>query len=141
MGIAVSPLSDHVGAAVTGVDLSKPVAKADVVVMEKALTEHLLIVVKDQNLTPAQLLVAMRLFGDTMEQHLSEMLMDDHPEIAVLDSRTSPVDADGQAMPLGSRDWHTDHTNHVRPPKMTALYAVALPKSGGWSGMAATWWV
>jgi taurine dioxygenase len=28
-------------------------------------------------------------------------------------------------------DWHTDHTNHVRPPKYTSLYAVALPSSGG----------
>ena len=27
--------------------------------------------------------------------------------------------------------WHTDHTNHVRPPKYTSLYAVALPPSGG----------
>jgi len=131
MGVSISPLSDHVGAEVTGVDLAQPVSEADVAAMETALTEHLLIVIRDQQLAPAQLLVAMRLFGDTMEQHLTDMLMDDHPEIAVLDSRTSPVDTDGTALPLGSRDWHTDHTNHARPPKMTALYAVALPKSGG----------
>ena len=28
-------------------------------------------------------------------------------------------------------DWHTYHTNHVRPPKYTSLYAVSLPSSGG----------
>lgn len=30
--------------------------------------------------------------------------------------------------------WHNDHTNHQRPPNITALYAVELPNSGG-----ATW--
>ena len=131
MTLTVSPLSDCLGAEITGVDLSKPVADADVAAMEKALTDHLLIVVRDQSLTPGELLGAVRLFGNTMEQHLSDMLMEDFPEIAVLDSRASPVDPDGTTIPLGSRDWHTDHTNHARPPKMTALYAVALPKSGG----------
>lgn len=131
MTLTVTPLTDCLGAEITGVDLSKPVSDADVAAIEQALTDHLVIVVRDQSLDPEQLLAALRLFGDTMEQHLSDMLMDDHPEIAVLDSRTSPVGSDGEALPLGSRDWHTDHTNHAKPPKMTALYAVALPKSGG----------
>ena len=131
MGIAISPLSDCLGAEATGIDLSKPISDNELAAIEQALTDHLLLVVRDQKLTPDQLLTALRLFGDTMEQHLSDMLMDDHPEIAVLDSRKSPVGSDGEALPLGSRDWHTDHTNHARPPKMTALYAVALPKSGG----------
>lgn len=130
MTLSITPLSHCLGAAVTGVDLSKLVAAADVAAIEDALTEHLLVVIRDQTLDPEQLLTALRLFGDTMPQHLSDMLMDAHPEIAVLDSRTSPVE-DGTAVPLGSRDWHTDHTNHARPPKLTALYAVALPRSGG----------
>ena len=27
--------------------------------------------------------------------------------------------------------WHTDHTNHERPPKATVLYARKLPSKGG----------
>ena len=97
MTLTVTPLSDCLGAEITGVDLSKPVADADVAAIEQALTDHLVIVVRDQSLAPDQLLAALRLFGTTMEQHLSDMLMTDHPEIAVLDSRTSPVGADGEA--------------------------------------------
>ena len=77
------------------------------------------------------LLAAMRLFGETMEQHLTNTLMKDHPEIAVLDSRKMPPDNDGHVIPFGGRNWHTDHTNHERPPKYTGLYAVKLPPKGG----------
>ena len=55
-----------------------------------------------ENMEPAQYLAAVRLFGETMEQHLSDMLMDEHPEIAVLDSRETPTGPDGRAAALGS---------------------------------------
>jgi hypothetical protein len=55
-----------------------------------------------------------------MHQHLSKLLTPDQPEITVLDSRIANTKRDdGKIMPIGSRDWHTDHTNHPRPPKMT----------------------
>ena len=131
MPLTITPLSDALGAEATGIDLSGPVDRRDVDRMEAALTERLVLVVRDQKLTPAQYLAAVRLFGATMRQHLSDLLMKDHPEIAVLDSRKTKTAPDGVFAPIGSRDWHTDHTNHARPPKVTALYAVQLPKSGG----------
>lgn len=131
MSIAVTPLSKALGAEITGVDLSGPVATTEVAAIEQALTDHLVIVVREQSLDPAELLRALRLFGDTMQQHRSDILLEGHPEIAVLDSRNAPVEPDGEAYPDGSRDWHTDHTNHARPPKVTALYAIKLPSAGG----------
>ena len=110
MAISVSPLSDALGASIEGVDLSRPISDEQLATIEQAMTDHLLIVIRRQNLTPPQLLTALRLFGDTMRQHLSDMLMDGHPDIAVLDSRRSPVEQDGTVTPVGSRDWHTDHT-------------------------------
>lgn len=131
MPLSVTPLSKALGAEITGVDLSKPVEPADVSALEQALTDHLVIVIRQQSLKPAELLRGLRLFGDTMLQHRSDILLDGHREIAVLDSRNAQVEADGQAYPDGSRDWHTDHTNHARPPKITALYAITLPSGGG----------
>lgn len=136
MTLSFSPLSDALGVEATGVDLASPVDPEVVSALEKALSEHLVLVVRKQNFSPAQYLSAIRLFGETMEQHLSDLLMDDHPEIAVLDSRNSDVGADGRGIPLGSKDWHTDHTNHAKPPKMTAMYAIALPRGGGDTGFA-----
>ena len=80
---------------------------------------------------PMQLLAAISLFGETMPQHLSDMLMLGHPDIAVLDSKKAPKGSDGRLMPIGSRAWHTDHTNHAKPPKVTALYAMQLLNSRG----------
>lgn len=136
MTLTITPLSDALGAEVTGIDLSRPVDAADVARMERALDERLVMVIRDQKLTPAQYLAALRLFGNTMHQHLTSLLMKDHPEIAVLDSRETKTAPDGVYAPIGSREWHTDHTNHARPPKITALYAVMLPKSGGDTGFA-----
>jgi len=131
MAFTMHPLADALGIEITGIDLSRPVTPSNRDAMRHALDEHLLLVVRGQTLNPAQYLAAVRLFGETMEQHLSDMLMDAHPEIAVLDSRQTMPGPDGRVATLGSRDWHTDHTNHARPPKITALHAISLPRSGG----------
>ena len=131
MAVSITPLSENIGAEVTGVDFSQPLPAADLADIEQALLDHLVVVVRDQSLDPKQLLAATRLFGETMEQHLTDTLMDGHPEIAVLDSSKMPPDKQGRVIPFGARTWHTDHTNHEHPPKYTALYAINLPASGG----------
>ncbi len=136
MPLTITPLSSALGAEATGIDLAGPVSQEDVAALEAALDEHLVLIVRDQSYSPDQYLAAVRHFGDTMAQHLTEMLMDDHPEIAVLDSSKTRVGPDGIFAPVGAREWHTDHTNHERPPKYTALYAVKLPTSGGDTGFA-----
>jgi len=132
----LKPLADALGVEVRGIDLSEPVLDEVVETLKQSLRDRLVLVVRDQNLSAEQYLSAVRLFGETMEQHLSDLLMEDHPEIAVLDSRQSPMGDDGRGIPLGSKDWHTDHTNHAKPPKMTAMYSLALPRSGGDTGFA-----
>ena len=136
MTVSIKPLSDALGVEVTGVDLSRPVKPDDLAAMKRAHADHLVMVVRGQKLDPEQYLAAARLFGDTMPQHLSDMLMEEHPEIAVLDSRKTIAGPDGRKAATGSRAWHTDHTNHARPPKTTVLYALSLPSSGGDTGFA-----
>ena len=131
MTVSISPISDALGAEANGVDLTRPLIQAEHDVLQQAVVENLVLVIRNQHLNPEQYLASVQLFGDTMPQHLTEMLMKDHPEIAVLDSRNAGADADGTVYTTGSRDWHTDHTNHAKPPKFTALYAITLPKSGG----------
>jgi taurine dioxygenase len=131
MTVSISPISDALGVEATGIDLTQPVSESDKEALQQAVIENLVLVIRDQHLNPEQYLAAVRLFGDTMPQHLTDMLMKDHPEIAVLDSRDAGADADGTVYTTGSRDWHSDHTNHAKPPKFTALYGITLPKSGG----------
>ena len=62
------------------------------------MQKSLVLVFRNQKLEPNNLLSAVRLFGDTMEQHLTDTLMESHPEIAVLDSREMPPDKEGKIM-------------------------------------------
>ncbi|MEK9722526.1 MAG: TauD/TfdA family dioxygenase [Rhodospirillaceae bacterium] len=136
MALTLRPITESLGVEVTGIDLAQPISAEDKARLNAALNDKLVVVVRDQDLTPAQYLDAMSAFGDLMDQHLTKLLMPEHPHIAVLDSRKSAIGDDGKAIPIGSRDWHTDHTNHARPPKVTALYAVQLPSLGGDTGFA-----
>ncbi|WNJ99778.1 TauD/TfdA family dioxygenase [Thalassospiraceae bacterium LMO-JJ14] len=137
MSVNLTPIPGALGVEAKGIDLAGGVSGADADALRVALRDRLVLVIREQDLTPAQYVQAMRIFGAPMRQHLSKLLMPAHPEIAVLDSRVANTKRDdGKIMPIGSRDWHTDHTNHARPPKMTALYAVKLPREGGDTGFA-----
>ena len=136
MALTITPLGDALGAAATGIDLAKPVHPDELEILRQALRDHLVLVIRGQKLNSEEYLAALRLFGETMPQHLTDWLMPEHPEIAILDSRRIPAGPDGKVKQPGSRDWHTDSTNFLRPPKITALYAIALPSSGGDTGFA-----
>ena len=92
MSITVTPLSETIGAEIVGVDLSLPVSDNDIQIINSAIEKYLVIVVRAQRFSPKSLLSAVRLFGETMEQHLTDTLMDEYPEIALLDSREMPPD-------------------------------------------------
>ena len=137
MALELRDMSGTFGVEVTGIDLAKGVSSNEASLLQAALRERLVMVIKNQSLSPKQYVEGIRVFGDPMHQHLAKLLMEEQPEIAVLDSRVANSRADdGKIMPIGSKDWHTDHTNHAKPPKMTVLYAVKLPKEGGDTGFA-----
>ena len=124
-------LSDCIGAELTGVDLSLGADSNLAKVIEAALVQDLVLVIRDQRLTPTQLLQAVAMLGPIMPQHLINLRLPGHPEIVVLDSRNTKAGADGKVVPIGARDWHTDHAHQERPPNFTALYALRLPDRGG----------
>ena len=129
--ITVVPLSNAIGAEVLGVDLSRPVPAQLAYQLNQALLEHIVLVVRGQQLTPGEYVKAMSAFGVPAKQNHVDELLPGHPEIWVIDSREANLRPDGSPILFGAYSWHTDHTNLVRPPKVTALYAVALPSKGG----------
>jgi taurine dioxygenase len=124
----VTPLSPKIGAEVTGIDLREPVDADTRSRLNAAVVEHVALVVRDQDFTPAQYLSAVSLFGEPMEQHFTQYALPEYPLVHEVSNRHK--DKSGKRVKHGA-GWHTDHTNHVRPPKYTCLYAVSLPSSGG----------
>lgn len=124
----VTPLSPHIGAEVTGIDLRKPVDAETQQQLNVAVVKNVALVIRDQTLTPQQYLAAISLFGEPMPQHFTQYALPDCPLVHEVSNRHK--DKSGNRVKHGA-GWHTDHTNHVRPPKYTCLYAIALPSSGG----------
>ena len=124
----ITRLSTHIGAEATGTDLRMPVAAQTRRRLNAAVVEHVALVIREQVFTPEQYLAAVSLFGEPMEQHFTQYALPGCPLVHEVSNRHT--DKSGKRVKHGA-DWHTDHTNHVRPPKYTSLYAVSLPSSGG----------
>jgi taurine dioxygenase len=128
MNISVTSLSDHTGAAVTGVDLSKPVDVDVQAQLNKAFVEHSVLVVRDQSLTPNQMLDAVQLFGDVFHQQNTRFALPECPDIHYISNQDKYADG-SRYIPGGG--FHTDQSNAEEPPKATVLFAVELPDRGG----------
>jgi taurine dioxygenase len=124
----IAPLTDHTGAEVSGVDLSRPVSEAAQAELKRAFVEHSVLVVRDQHLAPQQVLTAVGLFGAIFQQHNTRFALPDCPQIHYLSNQDSFPD--GRRY-IPGEGWHTDHSNDSRPPKATVLHAVQLPDEGG----------
>jgi alpha-ketoglutarate-dependent taurine dioxygenase len=126
--LTIRNLTPYIGAEVTGIDLTRPIDAATRDLLYAALVEHIALVIRGQSFTPRQFADAVALFGDLMDQDSPQHAVPEAPLLRKVSNRN--LTKSGQRAALVDK-WHTDHTNHVYPPKFTSLYAVELPDSGG----------
>ena len=128
MECTISPLSAHTGAEVRGIDLTRPVDKGIREQLNGAFIEHSVLVLRDQNLSPHQLLAAVGLFGEVFPQHNSRFSLPECPLVHYISNEH--FYPDGRRY-IPGEGFHTDHSNSACPPKATVLHAVHLPDLGG----------
>src|SRR5688572_7053081 len=119
--IEVTPVTSEIGAEVRGVDLREPLADATIEALRAALDRHLVLFLRDQQITPAQHLAFAQRFG-TINVAPFGPKHPDHPEITVLDQTTPKGE--------GADSWHTDNTFMPAPPMGSVLRGVLLPPVG-----------
>ena len=123
----ITPLTDHTAAEVVGLDFAQPV-DADVrSTLSRAFADHHVLVMRDQHFTPEQFVAAARIFGELLPHDKKERHVPGHPEVEYISNEEV---VDGKRI-IPGETFHTDHSNHPRPPKATTLFAVELPSSGG----------
>jgi taurine dioxygenase len=126
----IEPLSNVMGAEVTGVDLNGPLAAAERDQLYRAFLDHLVLCVRGQTFADVgAFLNAARHFGEPKIQHMESFRFDDHPEAGVVSSEDRDVN-DGKRIIRGTM-FHTDESFIATPPKATILYAVDVPSRGG----------
>jgi taurine dioxygenase len=129
VAMQIRNLDTALGAEVTGIDVSKPVSRSDIVGIEAAWRERLVVVLHGQDLSDPQLIAFSRNFGELDPpgpNPYGEPFNKAHPELNVISNvveNGKPVGnlGDGEAV------WHADMTYVDVPPKAALLHALEVP--------------
>jgi taurine dioxygenase len=127
VSFTVTPLTDHTGAEVIGLDFTQPIDIETRAALNHAFAERHVLVMRDQHFTPEQFKAAAQLFGELQAHDKKERHVAGHPDVEYISNDEM---VDGKRI-IPDETFHTDHSNHPRPPKATTLFAVELPTSGG----------
>src|SRR5690606_35555749 len=105
--ITVNRIGKHIGAEISGVDLSKPLSDELFAQIARAFFDNEVVFFRNQNITPAQQIAFTGRFG-ILEHHVrKESRLPGHPEILVV---SNVLDDQGNA--IGAQDagrfWHSD---------------------------------
>lgn len=121
--IGVSPVSGALGAEIEGVDLSNDLPDEVFGEVRRAWLEHLVLFLRDQQLTPDQQKAFGERFG-TLNVHPYVKSLEGHPEII-------PIVKEPQDKANFGGGWHTDMTFLDKPAMASILYAIETPAFGG----------
>ncbi len=118
----IEPMGGALGAQIRAIDV-RCVGAVHIATIREALLEHHVLALRDQQLDPAALSAFAARLGEREIYPFAESLPEDPYVVPIV---KEPRDASN----FGGM-WHTDSSYLLRPPSLTLLYAVALPKSGG----------
>ena len=131
-GIEILPTGSGLGAEIRGVDLGR-IGESQFIQIHRALLDHLVLLVRGQNLSDADLVAFSRRFGEldfAPVQETGRRSVEGMPEIYIV----SNVMKDGEpigSLGAGEASWHTDMSYLEDPPMASLLYAIEVPPSGG----------
>ncbi len=122
-------ITPAIGAVIEGVDLSVPLADAEVRDIRAALDEHLVLFFECQSLSPAQQRDFAARFGPLYIHPFYPGHADAHEVMILAHDETHRATSDR---------WHNDVTFLETPPQAGVLYAEQIPELGGdtlWANM------
>ncbi|MGW7661896.1 TauD/TfdA dioxygenase family protein [Streptomyces sp. NPDC054756] len=119
--LEIQKITAHIGARVSGVDISRPLDGETVTALREALNVHKALVIDDVNLDDATHQDFVRHFGDVTTAHPTVSSIAGAPNVLPVDSER------GRA----ANHWHTDVTFVLNPPQATTLRSITLPPYGG----------
>jgi taurine dioxygenase len=121
--IGVHPITGGIGAEISGVDISQALSAEVVAEIRQALLDHLVIFMRDQEITPAQQIAFVSRFGEPDIYPFVKGL-EEFPQI------TPVLKLPDETVNFGGI-WHSDTVYLEQPPMGTVLYAKELPPMGG----------
>ncbi len=127
--VNIEPTGCTLGARVTGLDLSQPLAREDFAAILRALGRHGVLCFPDQQLDSAALRDFSQRFGRIQTSVTGTLHDPVVPEVGFL----SNIVENGEPIGLADagQDWHTDMTYNKTVGFANVLYAVKVPRRDG----------
>jgi alpha-ketoglutarate-dependent sulfate ester dioxygenase len=129
--IKVNPLSAHIGAEISGVDLARPLSSEQIAAIRTALLEWRVVFFREQFLSHEQHVAFSAQFGELTVGHPVFGHVEGHPEIYSISKFRKATRFDGAPLLRPWTGWHTDVTAAVNPPFASILRGVTIPPYGG----------
>jgi alpha-ketoglutarate-dependent 2,4-dichlorophenoxyacetate dioxygenase len=138
MAITIFPVTEHFAAEIGDVDLSQPLADADVAAIKQAFWDYAVLIFPDQDLTEEQHLAFASYIGP-LEISIAALNQDKlrlRPELADVSNlnRHNRIWHDTsrqRGLGVGNQLWHTDSSFKFLPARASLLYARSIPPVGG----------
>jgi taurine dioxygenase len=128
-GIRIERLSEHTGAAVTGVDLSRQISADEFADVHDAWVTHGVLVFRDQELPPAMHVDFSARFGPLIGHVVDRFNLQDFPAVTLISNvnneKGEKIGADRAGM-----IWHSDMSYMKKPSMGSLLYGVECPPIG-----------
>ena len=137
--IEVQPLTTHIGARVTGIDVRKPLTPDEVAAVERAMDAHAVVVLPGQDISDQQQLAFTRNFGP-LEEGANSGARDAELRLPVVFADVSNLDKEGRIAArdnkkrmaaLGNRLWHSDASFRATPARYSILSGRVVTTDGG----------
>lgn len=126
----VTRLTPVIGAEITGIDV-RQADKALVDAVHRALLDNLVIVIRDQDLTPEEQIAFTKNWGDLVRRIATDFLHKEHPDVLVLSNRVVAGKPAGATEAYAGFTWHADLTYAECPSMGSMLHALDAPEEGG----------
>lgn len=129
MRVKMRPLAPAIGVEVLDVDLAADVPDEAFGEIDRALSDHGVLLFRGQRISERQHVELSRRFGTLQDHVLKPYLMPGHPEILII----SNIVEDGRPIGIGDagRFWHSDTSYTADPCRCSLLYSREIPAPDG----------
>ena len=121
--IEVQPLTPHIGAEISGIDLTQTISSEVMAELRQAFAENCVIFFRDQDISIEEHLQFGRYWGELFT-HPAAAPVEGHKEIV-------RIKTDEHTKQVAGEIWHTDTSCEEIPPMGSILHMIQIPPIGG----------
>jgi taurine dioxygenase len=128
---SVRPLSPHLGAGISGVDLTRDISEELFGALYRAFLRYQVLLFPPQDLSPARQVAFGRRFGELQIHVMNQYHADGYPELYRLSNLDEHGRPSGRHPDKGTLAWHTDGSWQRVTGQATIIYGEVMPERGG----------